>query len=209
MAVNSSSTSSPPPLNSLICQQEGHFPSSTSFSAHTDNMLGSLCTLITALTYVSGVTLVTQKPNVVTFPSSAASEETFPGQTDNMLWSLCAVITALTYVDAAKVLTQTPAVHTVSTGQQAVLNCNIQKDENYYVLWYKQVPGGTPQFILRFHHSHSSPDKYGTGFSSDRFTSTATSNIEYQFVIKQADTADSAVYHCNTWDNSTREHVSQ
>ncbi|KAI3359764.1 hypothetical protein L3Q82_014135, partial [Scortum barcoo] len=36
------------------------------FSAHTDNMLGTLCTLITALTCVSGVTVLTQKPPVVT-----------------------------------------------------------------------------------------------------------------------------------------------
>ncbi|KAL7377668.1 hypothetical protein ABVT39_002846 [Epinephelus coioides] len=58
-----------------------------------------------------------------------------------MLGTLCTLITALTYVDAAKVLTQTPAVHTVSTGQQVVLNCNIQRDDSNYVSWYKQVPG--------------------------------------------------------------------
>ncbi|GLD49296.1 immunoglobulin lambda-1 light chain-like isoform X1, partial [Lates japonicus] len=38
-------------------------------------------------------------------------------------------------VDAAKVLTQTPAVHTVSTGQEVVLNCNIQRDDGNYVRW--------------------------------------------------------------------------
>ncbi|KAK9535160.1 hypothetical protein VZT92_007560 [Zoarces viviparus] len=58
-----------------------------------------------------------------------------------MLGILCTLITALTYVDAVKVLTQTPAVRTVSTGQEVVLNCNIQRDDGEYVSWYKQVPG--------------------------------------------------------------------
>uniref|UniRef100_A0A8P4GEW4 Ig-like domain-containing protein n=1 Tax=Dicentrarchus labrax TaxID=13489 RepID=A0A8P4GEW4_DICLA len=106
----------------------------------------------------------------------------------------------LTDVDAVKVLTQTPAVHRVSTGQEVVLNCNIEKDQNY-VHWYKQVPGGTPQYVLRFYHSQSSPS-FGTGFSSDRFNSKASSNIDYQFIIKRAETGDSAVYYCETWDSS-------
>ncbi|MEQ2315204.1 hypothetical protein AMECASPLE_019681 [Ameca splendens] len=125
-----------------------------------------------------------------------------------MLWTLCTVISALTYVDAAKVLTQNPAVHTVSPGQQVVLECNIQRPETYYVNWYKQVPGGTPQYVLRFYHSHTSPD-FGAGFSSDRFNSKATSNIDYQFIIKQAEAGDSAAFYCKTWDNSTMEYVSQ
>ncbi|XP_049417870.1 immunoglobulin lambda-1 light chain-like isoform X1 [Epinephelus fuscoguttatus] len=124
-----------------------------------------------------------------------------------MLGTLCTLITALTYVDAAKVLTQTPAVHTVSTGQEAVLNCNIQRDDGYYVDWYKQVPGEAPQFVLRFYHSHSSPNKFGSGFSSDRFNSKSSSNIDYQFIIKRTETGDSAVYHCHTWDNSTMVNV--
>ena len=45
----SSCTSSPHPPNPLICQQSAHFPS-YKFSAHSANMLGTLCTLITALT---------------------------------------------------------------------------------------------------------------------------------------------------------------
>uniref|UniRef100_A0A4W6FZU8 Ig-like domain-containing protein n=1 Tax=Lates calcarifer TaxID=8187 RepID=A0A4W6FZU8_LATCA len=125
-----------------------------------------------------------------------------------MLGTLCTLITALTYVDAAKVLTQTPAVHTVSTGQEVVLNCNIQRPENYYVYWYKQVPGKTPQYILRFYHEHSSPS-FGTGFSSDRFNSKSSSNIDYQFIIKRAEAGDSAVYYCQTWDDSAKENVSQ
>uniref|UniRef100_A0A3Q2FTM3 Ig-like domain-containing protein n=1 Tax=Cyprinodon variegatus TaxID=28743 RepID=A0A3Q2FTM3_CYPVA len=109
-----------------------------------------------------------------------------------------------TDVDAAKVLTQTPAFKTVSTGQQVVLGCNIQKPESYYVSWYKQVPGGTPQYVLAFYHAYSSPE-FGAGFSSDRFNSKATSDIEYQFIIKQAKTGDTAVYYCRTWDDSVSE----
>ncbi|XP_037649277.1 immunoglobulin lambda-1 light chain-like isoform X1 [Sebastes umbrosus] len=118
-----------------------------------------------------------------------------------MLGTLCTLITALTYVDAVIVVTQTPAVHTVSTGQQAVLNCNIQRDDSNYVSWYKQIPGEAPQYVLRFHHSQSSPS-FGSGFSSDRFNSKSTSNIDYQFIIKRTEAGDSAVYYCDTWDSS-------
>ncbi|XP_041813483.1 immunoglobulin lambda-1 light chain-like isoform X2 [Chelmon rostratus] len=116
-----------------------------------------------------------------------------------MLGTLCTLITALTYVDAVIVLTQTPAVHTVSPGQEVVLHC--KTDSGNYVYWYKQVPGEAPQFVLSFHYSSSSPS-FGTGFSSDRFNSKSTSNTEYQFIIKRAETGDSAVYYCNTWDSS-------
>ena len=115
----------------------------------------------------------------------------------------------LTDVDAAKVVTQTPAVHTVSTGQQVVLNCNIGRYDKYYsVSWYKPAPGEAPQYVLYFYHSDSSP-RFGTGFSSDRFDSKASSNINYQFIIKRAETGDSAVYYCETWDNTAKESVSQ
>nr|XP_046272219.1 immunoglobulin lambda-1 light chain-like isoform X5 [Scatophagus argus] len=123
-----------------------------------------------------------------------------------MLGTLCSLIAALTYVDAVIVLTQTPAVHTVSPGQEVVLNCNIQRDDSAYVSWYKQVPGEAPQYVLRFHHSDSSPS-FGSGFSSDRFNSKASSSIDYQFIIKQAEAGDSAVYYCNTWDDSAEEEV--
>uniref|UniRef100_A0A8C4GG80 Ig-like domain-containing protein n=1 Tax=Dicentrarchus labrax TaxID=13489 RepID=A0A8C4GG80_DICLA len=125
-----------------------------------------------------------------------------------MLGTLCTLITALTYVDAVIVLTQTPAVHTVSTGQEVVLNCNIERYDGNAVRWYKQVPGGAPQYVLRFHYSGSSLS-FGTGFSSDRFNSKASSNIDYQFIIKRAETGDSAVYYCQTWDDSDDAAVSQ
>ncbi|XP_075941996.1 immunoglobulin lambda-1 light chain-like isoform X1 [Anarhichas minor] len=118
-----------------------------------------------------------------------------------MLGILCTLITALTYVDAVIVLTQTPAVRTVSTGQEVVLNCNIQRYDGNYVSWYKQVPGEAPQYVLRFYHSGSSLD-FGSGFSSDRFNSKSSSSIEYQFIIKQAEAGDSAQYYCGTYDDS-------
>lgn len=114
----------------------------------------------------------------------------------------------LTDVDAVIVLTQTPAVHTVSTEQEVVLNCNIERDYGNSVRWYKQVPGKSPQYILRFYHSHSSPS-FQSGFSSDRFNSKASSNIDYQFVIKRAETGDTAQYFCQTWDDSASAAVSQ
>uniref|UniRef100_UPI0037E75186 immunoglobulin lambda-1 light chain-like n=1 Tax=Semicossyphus pulcher TaxID=241346 RepID=UPI0037E75186 len=123
-----------------------------------------------------------------------------------MLGTLCTLITALTYVDAVKVLTQTPAVHTVSTGQEVVLKCNIERDDNKFVFWYKQVPGEAPQYVLRFYHSHSSPS-FGSGFSSDRFNSKSSSDIDYQFIIKRAEAGDTAQYFCNTWDDSAKEQV--
>ncbi|KAF3700111.1 Immunoglobulin lambda-1 light chain [Channa argus] len=118
-----------------------------------------------------------------------------------MLGTLCSLITALTCVDAVIVLTQTPAVHTASPGQEVVLNCNIQKDDYYNLYWYKQVPGKAPQYVLYFHHSQSSPS-FGSGFSSDRFNSKASSNIDYQLIIKRAEAGDSAQYFCAKWDGS-------
>ncbi|KAM4531024.1 immunoglobulin lambda-1 light chain-like [Odontesthes bonariensis] len=123
-----------------------------------------------------------------------------------MLGTLCTLITALTSVDAAVMLTQTPAVHTVSTGQEVVLNCNIEKNYNNYVGWYKQSPGGVPQYVLRFRHSDSSLI-FGAGFSADRFNSKSSSNIEFQFIIKRAEAGDSAQYFCQTWDDSAAEAV--
>ncbi|ONI41121.1 hypothetical protein AN396_04085 [Candidatus Epulonipiscium fishelsonii] len=106
-------------------------------------------------------------------------------------------------------LTQTPAVHTVSPGQEVVLKCNIQiYTTNYDVSWYKQVPGEAPQYVLKFYYGSSSPS-FGSGFSSDRFDSKASSNIDYQFIIKRTETEDTAVYYCLTFDGSVNEHVSQ
>ncbi|XP_064816523.1 immunoglobulin lambda-1 light chain-like [Oncorhynchus masou masou] len=124
-----------------------------------------------------------------------------------MLGTLCTLFTALTYVSCQKAVTQTPSVLTVSTKGTATFHCDITKDESKYVIWYKQVPGGAPQYVLRYHYTLDSPDQYGSGFSSDRFTSKVTSNKDYQFIISNVEETDSAVYYCQTWDNSVKVHV--
>ncbi|KAG9337897.1 hypothetical protein JZ751_027550 [Albula glossodonta] len=68
--------------------------------------------------------------------------------------------------------------------------------------------GHAPQFVLRFYHSHNSPT-YGTGFSSSRFTSRAQSNTDYQLIITNVEAGDSAVYYCDTWDDSANGHAPQ
>ncbi|KAG2463905.1 DAB2 protein, partial [Polypterus senegalus] len=111
--------------------------------------------------------------------------------------------------NAQKILTQ-PAVITVSLGETAMLGCNIMKDESYAVIWIKQVLGSPPQHIFYFYHSYSTPQGYGTSFSSSRFTSEAkSSKIDYQLIIRNVEASDSAVYYCYTWDSSVSSGVSQ
>ncbi|XP_064816525.1 immunoglobulin lambda-1 light chain-like isoform X1 [Oncorhynchus masou masou] len=124
-----------------------------------------------------------------------------------MLGTLCTLFTALTYVSCQKAVTQTPSVLTVSTKGTATFHCDITKNQGNYVNWYKQVPGGAPQYVLRYHYTSDSPDEYGSGFSSDRFTSKATSDKDYQFIISNVEETDSAVYYCHIWDSSVTVHV--
>uniref|UniRef100_W5UIX4 Ig lambda chain V-I region BL2 n=1 Tax=Ictalurus punctatus TaxID=7998 RepID=W5UIX4_ICTPU len=126
-----------------------------------------------------------------------------------MLLTVCALLPALALVGSQKVVTQKPSVITEDKGKTVSMDCNIAKDENKYVYWYKQIPQEAPQFVLRFYHSHSSPNKYGDNFSSARFTSKASSNIDYQLIISNVEVGDSAVYYCETWDDSAKENVSQ
>ncbi|XP_034075810.1 immunoglobulin lambda-1 light chain-like isoform X2 [Gymnodraco acuticeps] len=151
-----------PPL--LILQTLSSVSSELTFlvprpSSHTDTMLGTLCTLITALTCVSGVTVVTQKPVV-----------------------------------------------TVRKGETASMDCNLGTVTNSAARWYKQIPGGAPQFVLFFYHINSAPT-YGSGFSSPKFTSTHQSTSDYRLIISNVEEGDSAVYHCHTWDSSAKEVV--
>ncbi|XP_061079835.1 immunoglobulin lambda-1 light chain-like [Conger conger] len=118
-----------------------------------------------------------------------------------MLGTLCTLIAVLSCVRGQKVLTQKPSMLSLTKGQKATLDCNIAREDGYYVSWYKQVPGSAPQYILYFHHSQSSPT-YGAGFSSPRFTSTTQSNTDYQLIISNVDAGDSAVYYCETWDST-------
>uniref|UniRef100_A0A8C4SI69 Ig-like domain-containing protein n=1 Tax=Erpetoichthys calabaricus TaxID=27687 RepID=A0A8C4SI69_ERPCA len=121
---------------------------------------------------------------------------------------LCCLALWVTYSSGQKVLTQ-PAVVSVGLRETVTLDCNIEKDYTS-VSWLKQVPGSPPQHILRFYYSWSAPDKYGTGFSSSRFTSKAKSNkIDYQLIISNVEASDNAVYYCYTWDDSVSAGVSQ
>ncbi|KAK2816646.1 hypothetical protein Q7C36_022917 [Tachysurus vachellii] len=124
-----------------------------------------------------------------------------------MLLSVCTLLSALALVSSHKAVTQQPSVITADVGKTVTMDCNIAKDEGQYVSWYKQIPQEVPEFVLRFYHSLSSPDKYGDSFSSTRFTSKAPTNIDYQLIISNVEVGDSAVYYCNTWDNSTKEYI--
>ncbi|XP_056871894.1 immunoglobulin lambda-1 light chain-like [Takifugu flavidus] len=123
-----------------------------------------------------------------------------------MLESLCTLITALTCVSAVTVLTQKPTVVSLSRGESVTMDCNLGTVNNYAASWYKQVPGGVPQYVLSWRSSWSSVI-YGSGFSSPRFTSTHQSTSDYRLMINNLEEGDSAVYYCGTWDSSASEWV--
>uniref|UniRef100_A0A3B5PTT0 Immunoglobulin domain-containing protein n=1 Tax=Xiphophorus maculatus TaxID=8083 RepID=A0A3B5PTT0_XIPMA len=101
---------------------------------------------------------------------------------------------------------QKPPVMTVRKGEAATMDCNSAVDGPRF---YKQIPGGIPQFVLNFHKSWSSPT-FGSGFSSPKFTVNFVSNSDYhyRFRISNVEEGDSAVYYCKTWDSSASEYVS-
>ncbi|XP_064867041.1 immunoglobulin lambda-1 light chain-like [Oncorhynchus nerka] len=125
-----------------------------------------------------------------------------------MLGTLCTLITALTCVSGVTVVTQKPPVVTVRKGDTASLDCNLGTVQNSAARWYKQVPGGVPQFVLFFYHPNSAPT-YGSGFSSPKFTSNHQSKSDYRLIINTVEETDSAVYYCHTYDDSVKEEVSQ
>ncbi|XP_062387932.1 immunoglobulin lambda-1 light chain-like isoform X4 [Sardina pilchardus] len=95
-----------------------------------------------------------------------------------MLGTLCTLITALACVSGVTVVTQTPPVLTVRKGQTATLLCNLGTVTDQSARWYRQIPGQTPQYMLKFRHDYST-----------------------------VEVGDSAVYYCHTWDDSAKEHV--
>nr|XP_055036919.1 immunoglobulin lambda-1 light chain-like [Misgurnus anguillicaudatus] len=127
--------------------------------------------------------------------------------TDKMLIIFINLFTLLSCVSSAKVVTQKPSILTEEKGKSVTMDCNVAVDYTD-VSWYKQLPNAAPQFVLRYHHSYSSPT-YGDSFSSSRFTSKAQSKIDYQLIISNVDVKDSAVYYCQTYDGSASEYVSQ
>ncbi|KAM6956888.1 immunoglobulin lambda-1 light chain-like [Aplochiton taeniatus] len=123
-----------------------------------------------------------------------------------MLGTLCILISALTCVRGVTVVTQKPPVVTVGRGETATMDCNLGTVTDSSARWYKQVPGGVPQYVLRWYHDWSSVE-YGSGFSSPKFTSNHQSQSDYRLIINNVEEGDSAVYYCYTWDGSAKEHV--
>ncbi|KAF7688967.1 immunoglobulin lambda-1 light chain, partial [Silurus meridionalis] len=120
--------------------------------------------------------------------------------------NMCAVF--IPGVSCVTVVTQKPPVLTLTQGQTATMDCNLGTVTDSAARFYKQVPGGVPQYVLRNYHEWSDP-KYGSGFSSPKFTSSHSSKSDYKVIISNVEVGDSAVYYCNTWDSSAKEHVSQ
>ncbi|XP_029913559.1 immunoglobulin lambda-1 light chain-like [Myripristis murdjan] len=123
-----------------------------------------------------------------------------------MLGSLCTLITALTCVSGVTLVTQKPPVVALTTGQTATMDCNLGTVTSDTANWYKQVPGGVPQYVLRFYHGWSSVE-YGSGFSAPKFTSNHQSQTDYRLIIKNVEEGDSAIYYCTTWDDSAKQNV--
>uniref|UniRef100_A0AAZ1WZM5 Immunoglobulin domain-containing protein n=1 Tax=Oreochromis aureus TaxID=47969 RepID=A0AAZ1WZM5_OREAU len=124
-----------------------------------------------------------------------------------MLVTLCTLITALTCVSGVTVVTQKPPVLSVRKGETATMDCNLGTVTNSDARWYKQIPGGVPQYVLYFYHSYSSPT-YGSGFSAPKFTSTHQSTSDYRLIIKNVEEGDSAVYYFPTRFSSCHFHAS-
>ncbi|XP_067426576.1 immunoglobulin lambda-1 light chain-like [Thunnus thynnus] len=123
-----------------------------------------------------------------------------------MLGTLCTLITALTCVSGVTVVTQKPPVVTMRKGETVTMDCNLGTVTDVRACWYKQIPGGVPQFVLSFYHSWSSP-RYGSGFSSPKFTSNHQSKSDYRLIINNVEEGDSAVYYCETKDKSATDNV--
>ncbi|XP_038844249.1 immunoglobulin lambda-1 light chain-like [Salvelinus namaycush] len=128
-----------------------------------------------------------------------------------MLGTLCTLITALTCVSGVTVVTQKPPVATVRKGETATLDCNLGTTDTLdcnlgtvdnIAGWYKQVPGGVPQCVLRWYHTGWSSVDYGSGFSSHKFTSNHQSKSDYCLIINNVEETDSAVYYCQTQNDS-------
>uniref|UniRef100_A0A668STC8 Ig-like domain-containing protein n=1 Tax=Oreochromis aureus TaxID=47969 RepID=A0A668STC8_OREAU len=120
---------------------------------------------------------------------------------------LLVVLNGSSSVSGVTVVTQKPVV-SVRKGETATMDCNLGTVTDQSARWYKQTPGGVPQYVLKFRHDYSSPT-YGSGFSSPKFTSTHQSTSDYRLIIKNVEEGDSAVYYCKTWDTSVNEYVSQ
>uniref|UniRef100_A0A8C5B942 Immunoglobulin V-set domain-containing protein n=1 Tax=Gadus morhua TaxID=8049 RepID=A0A8C5B942_GADMO len=94
-------------------------------------------------------------------------------------------------VSAVTVVTQQPSVVTLTRGETASIDCNLGSVSDMMAFWYKQIPGGLPQFVLFFHH-YFTDVTYGSGFSSPHFTSTCNSVSDCRLIINNVEEGDSA-----------------
>uniref|UniRef100_A0A3B4UH20 Ig-like domain-containing protein n=1 Tax=Seriola dumerili TaxID=41447 RepID=A0A3B4UH20_SERDU len=109
-------------------------------------------------------------------------------------------------VSGVTVVTQKPPVVTLRKGETATMDCNLGTVTDSAARWYKQTPGGVPQYILFFYHGDRSAF-YGYGFYSPKFTSNHQSTSDYRLIINNVEEGDSAVYYCHTWDDSAKEEL--
>ncbi|XP_051571862.1 immunoglobulin kappa light chain-like isoform X8 [Myxocyprinus asiaticus] len=123
-----------------------------------------------------------------------------------MMTIFCTFCTLLTCVSGVTVVTQNPPVLTVNKGQKVTLNCNLGISTDS-IKWYKQTPGGIAHHILTLKYDWSE-HWYGSNVPSSKFTFTTKSSIKnYGLIINNVDVGDSAVYYCNIWDDSFKQHV--
>ncbi|KAM9474586.1 uncharacterized protein ACWYII_008871 [Salvelinus alpinus] len=85
-------------------------------------------------------------------------------------------------VSGVTVVTQKPPVVTVRKGEKATM---------------LQL-----QYMLRWYHTGWSSVEYGSGFSSHKFTSNHQSKSDYCLIINNVEETDSAVYYCQTQNDS-------
>ncbi|XP_041417899.1 immunoglobulin lambda-1 light chain isoform X9 [Xenopus laevis] len=107
----------------------------------------------------------------------------------------------------SQTLSLSPSNNAVNLGERATFTCNVGAKDDNWVRLLKQIPGNVPQLIIYHHHSFNST-KYGPGIPTDRYTATINSAAtEYQFIIKKAETADTAHYYCVKWFSSISAYV--
>ncbi|XP_029466709.1 immunoglobulin kappa light chain-like isoform X7 [Rhinatrema bivittatum] len=100
-----------------------------------------------------------------------------------------------------------PPVLSVSLGQTATFTCDIGVKDDDGIAFQRQIPGEAPKLLLFHHHTFSAPI-YGSGISSAHFSASVNSaGTEYQFLIKNAEVTDTALYYCYKWYSSVSAHV--
>uniref|UniRef100_A0A8C5Z1B6 Ig-like domain-containing protein n=1 Tax=Marmota marmota marmota TaxID=9994 RepID=A0A8C5Z1B6_MARMA len=93
---------------------------------------------------------------------------------------------------ALPVLTQSPSA-SASLGASATLPCTLSSEHsNYFIYWYQQRPGNSPQHVMKV-NSDGSHSK-GTGIS-DRFTG-SSSGANHYLTISNIQPEDEPDYYC-------------